>query len=140
MTELQETYKEQLQKLKLANCVKHDKKDIIEYLKLFIYGDTETAEEKQRLINTFVNSIYVFDDYYNINIDIIDKQDKITLEEVQQMLEKAKQEFAQQTDCSTKKEDREVFFYCRRQAERSEVVEGYKVLQNAGSYNFHKHF
>ena len=119
LTELQETYKEQLQKLKLANCVKHDKKDIIEYLKLFIYGDTETAEEKQRLINTFVNSIYVFDDYYNINIDIIDKQDKITLEEVQQMLEKAKQEFAQQTDCSTKKEDREVFFLLP-QASRAE--------------------
>ena len=36
-----------------------------------------------------------------------------------------------------KKKTERSFFYCRRQAERSEVVEGYKVLQNAGSFNFH---
>ena len=34
-----------------------------------------------------------------------------------------------------KKKTERSFFYCRRQAERSEVVEGYKVLQDAGSYN-----
>ena len=35
-----------------------------------------------------------------------------------------------------KKKTERSFFYCRRQAKRSEVVEGYKVLQNAGSFNF----
>ena len=131
LTELQETYKTQLQKLKLANHVKHEKKDIVEYLKLFIYGNEEKEEEKQKLIDTFVNSIYVFDDYYNINIDIIDKENIVTFEEAQELLAQAKEKFAQQTDCSTKKKTERPFFICRRQAERSEEVEGYKVLPKA---------
>lgn len=101
LTELQENYEEQIKKLTLATSIKHSKEDIIDYLNTFIFKNEESIEDKQKLIDTFVNAIYVFDDYFNIYIDIIDKQPQTTFEEAKKDLELAKKEFAQKTDCST---------------------------------------
>ena len=86
LSELQDTYQEQIKKIKLATNIKHEKADIIDYLKTFIYKNEESEEDRQRIIDTFVNSIYVFDDYYNIYIDIIDKQPLVTLKQAQEDL------------------------------------------------------
>lgn len=102
LTELQETYQSQIKKITLATSVKHTAKDIIEYLKAFVYlNDDDDIKHRQKLIDIFVNSIYVFDDYFNIYIDVLDDNETITLEEAQKDLSKAQSKFAQQTECST---------------------------------------
>jgi len=104
LTELQEIYQEQIKKITLATKVKHTTKDIVDYLKVFIYlNDDDDIKHRQKLIDVFVNSIYVFDDYFNIYIDILDDNETITLEEAQNDLNEALPEFAQQVECSTKK-------------------------------------
>ena len=129
LTELQENYTNQIKKITLATSVKHTKEYIIKYLKAFIYFNDDSTKDRQKLIDTFVNSIYVFDDYFNIYIDILDKQDTVTLKEAQEHLNIAKDKFAQQTDCSTKKAPRKWSFFMRQHGERERAVEGYKVLR-----------
>ena len=101
LTELQETYEKQIKKITLATSIKHTKEDIKDYLNTLIFKNEEDIQDKQRLIDTFVNSIYVFDDYYNIYIDIIDKHPPTTFEEAKRHLNLACKEFAHQSKCST---------------------------------------
>ncbi len=101
LTELQDNYKMQVKKIRLATSIKHNKEDIVNYLKAFIYSNEDKTEDRQRLIDTFVNSIYVFDDYFTIYIDVLDKQETITFKEAQEHLSFAKDKFLQQTNCST---------------------------------------
>lgn len=101
LTELKGNYEQQIKKITLATSVKHTKEDIIEYLKMFIFENAEETQDRQKLIDTFVNSIYVFDDYFNIYIDILDKHEIITFEEAKEHLELAKKEFAQNMETST---------------------------------------
>lgn len=108
LSELKENYQIQIKKLTLATSIRHSKEDIIEYLKMLVSGNDE--EDKQKLIDTFVNCIYVFDDYTNVYIDIIDNQPKIKLEEAIKDKEQAEKVFAQQTDCSTKFGFTPIFF------------------------------
>ena len=109
LTELKENYQGQIKKLTLATSIRHSKEDIIEYLKMLVSGNDE-EEDKQKIIDTFVNSIYVFDDYTNVYIDIIDNQTKPTLEEAQKDKEQAEKVFAQPMDCSTKFGFTPIFF------------------------------
>lgn len=59
-----------LSKLRIANGIRYTKQDIISWLKQFCKGDLMDEEFRQRIINVFINSIYVYDDkiviYYNI--------------------------------------------------------------------------
>lgn len=89
LAELQDTYQEQINKITLATSIRHEKADIIDYLKTFIFKNEESEEDKQRIIDNFVNSVYVFDDYYNIYINIVDKQPLITFKEAQEDLKTA---------------------------------------------------
>lgn len=98
LTNEQKAYKKELTKLKLANSVKHTKQDIIEYINLFMKKDSESTDAYyQKLIDLFINAIYVFDDNIHIYFNLFDKQDKINFDEVKD------NEFSYLTERVTKK-------------------------------------
>ena len=57
-------------KLKVANGIRYTEADIIAWLKVFTKGNMFDAEFRKRIIDVFINSIYLYDDkiviYYNI--------------------------------------------------------------------------
>ena len=59
-----------LSKLRIANTIRYTKEEIIAWLKLFCKGDLSDIAFRQRIIDTFINSVYVYDDrviiFYNI--------------------------------------------------------------------------
>ncbi len=59
-----------LTKLKIANEIRYTEKDIILWLKQFCNGDLFDMDFRKRIIDVFVNSIFLYDDkviiYYNI--------------------------------------------------------------------------
>lgn len=61
---------EELSKLKIANKVILSEEDIKKWLKRFCKGDLMDLEFRKQLIDTFVNSVYLFDNkvviYYNV--------------------------------------------------------------------------
>ena len=69
--ELQQTdLKIDIAKLKVANGIRYTKADIIAWLKVFTKGDLFDMEFRRRIIDVFINSIYLYDDkvviYYNL--------------------------------------------------------------------------
>lgn len=60
----------EIAKLKLAMQLKHTKAEIVEILQLFTSGDINDINYQKRIVNVFINSVYVFDDkiivYYNL--------------------------------------------------------------------------
>lgn len=59
-----------LSKLKIANEIRYTEEDIIVWLKHFCHGDLFDMDFRKKIIDIFINSIYLFDDkiiiYYNI--------------------------------------------------------------------------
>ena len=59
-----------LSKLRIASKIRHTEEEIIAWLKMFCQGDLFDMEFRQRIIDTFINSIYIYDDkiviFYNI--------------------------------------------------------------------------
>lgn len=59
-----------LSKLRLANGIRYTKEDIVLWLKQFCKGDLMDEDFRRRIIDVFINSVYVYDDkiviYYNI--------------------------------------------------------------------------
>lgn len=57
-------------KLRIANKIRYTEDDIIAWLKLFCRGDLFDMEFRKRIIDVFINSIYLYDDriiiYYNV--------------------------------------------------------------------------
>ncbi len=86
--ELQKTDLEiDLTKLKIANNIRYTKQDIIAWLKVFCKGDLFDMEFRKRIIDVFINAIYLYDDkaviYYNIKdskqisyIEMLDSMDE----------------------------------------------------------------
>lgn len=60
----------ELQKLKIAQIITHTKEEIIECLSQYLDGNINDIEYQRKIINKFVNSVYIFDDkiaiYYNL--------------------------------------------------------------------------
>ena len=86
--ELQQTDLEiDVAKLKVANGIRYTKEHIEAWLKSFCKGDIFDLEFRQRIIDVFINSVYVYDDkvviYYNVKegkqisyIEMIDSLDE----------------------------------------------------------------
>lgn len=59
-----------LAKLRIANGIRYTKEDIIAWLKQFCKGDLLDGDFRRRIIDVFVNSVYLYDDrviiFYNI--------------------------------------------------------------------------
>ena len=60
----------EISKLKVASGIRYTKEDILAWLKTFTNGDISDIDFRRRVINTFINSIYLYDTrvviYYNI--------------------------------------------------------------------------
>jgi DNA invertase Pin-like site-specific DNA recombinase len=78
-------------KLKNAAGIRYKKKDIISWLNSFCTGDLFDMDFRKRIIDTFINSIYLYDDkiviYYNLKggkqisyIDMLENMDKLESE------------------------------------------------------------
>lgn len=59
-----------LSKLRIANKIRYTESDIVVWLKSFCKGDLFDMEFRRRIIDTFINSVYLYDDrvivFYNI--------------------------------------------------------------------------
>ena len=59
-----------LSKLRIANGIRYTEKDIISWLKQFCNGDIMDESFRRRIIDVFINSVYIYDDriviFYNI--------------------------------------------------------------------------
>ena len=59
-----------LAKLRVANKIRYTEKEVTAWLKLFCKGDLFDMKFRQRIIDTFINSIFLYDDrviiFYNI--------------------------------------------------------------------------
>lgn len=75
----------ELQKLKLSKVITRTKEDVKNLLAEYLDGNKDDINYKRKIINQFVNSVYVFDDktiiYYNVF-----GNDKMTFEEMQENL------------------------------------------------------
>lgn len=78
-----------LAKLRVANKIRYTEKEITAWLKLFCKGDLFDMKFRRRIIDTFINSIYLYDDkviiFYNIRggkqlsyIDMLDATQEIS--------------------------------------------------------------
>lgn len=60
-----------LAKLKIANKIRYTEEDIVSWLKTFCNGDLFDDEFRCKIIDVFINSVYLYDDrtviYYNIH-------------------------------------------------------------------------
>ena len=63
--------KNQIAKDKLSCINKLTTKEVISWIKIFTNGDINDGNFRERLIDTFINSIFIYDDkiviYYNLN-------------------------------------------------------------------------
>ena len=59
-----------LSKLRIANKIRYTEAEIVAWLKLFCKGDLFDMEFRRRIIDTFINAVYLYDDrvivFYNI--------------------------------------------------------------------------
>jgi DNA invertase Pin-like site-specific DNA recombinase len=78
-----------LSKLRIANGIRYTEADIIAWLKTFCNGDLFDENFRRRIIDVFVNAVYLYDDrvivFYNIRggkqvsyIDMLEATDEIT--------------------------------------------------------------
>ena len=63
----------ELSKLRLAVSLKHTKQDILQWLSIFTEGEHQSLDFRRRLINLFVNAVFVFDDKNVLFYNIIDE-------------------------------------------------------------------
>jgi TnpA family transposase len=67
-TKLQKKDKEQeIQKLKNANVIKHTKESITAFIKQFT-TDTKYKNENRRIVQDFINTVWIADEYYIVFI------------------------------------------------------------------------
>lgn len=81
-----------LAKLRIANGIRYTEEDICAWIKQFCRGDLMDEEFRRRIIDVFVNSVYLYDDrvviFYNLKggkqvsyIDMLDATEKAASEE-----------------------------------------------------------
>ena len=72
---------EELKKLKIGRTIKHTKQEIIAMLSVYLDGNINSIDFQRKIINNFVNSVYLFDDkiaiYYNLFDDEQISYDKV---------------------------------------------------------------
>lgn len=110
LTDQQEIYKTEIRKLNLALQVKHTKQDIIEWLSIFLGKDPQDEKFRKDLFDLFISAIYVFDDYFNVYVDLFNMNTKITLDEAKEHKETAEKGFDCQMEQSTTKDAEASFF------------------------------
>lgn len=76
---------EELKKLKLTKIITHTKEELIEIISQYLDGDINDINYQRKIINKFINSIYLYDDKVIIYYNVINNNNKITFEESQKI-------------------------------------------------------
>jgi len=76
---------QEINDLRLANKLSHTKEDFITIVKAYLDGDPQDIDFKKRVINTFVNSVWVSDKFTICFYNLVGKQ-PLTLQEVVDIL------------------------------------------------------
>lgn len=76
---------QEINDLRLANKLSHTKEDFITLVKQYLDGDTQDIDFKKRIINTFVNSVWVADKFTICFYNLVGRQ-PLTLAEVKDIL------------------------------------------------------
>ncbi len=77
--------KNELQKLKLTKIITHTKQDIVASLAQYLDGDYKDISYKRKIVNKFINSIYLFDDKIIILYNILDNE-RLSLEKINELV------------------------------------------------------
>ncbi|GHV02588.1 recombinase RecD [Clostridia bacterium] len=88
----------ELTKLRLATAMQHTKADILMWLKIFTRGDMLSPDFQQRIIDTFVNSVFLFDDKLIMLFNIIEGGKQISHFEMLELLEEYERTTAETDD------------------------------------------
>lgn len=78
----------EIKKITMLQKLQHSKQDIIDLLKVYVDGDINDSIYQKRLIDKFINCVYVFDDDFTIYFNLFEKIPKHSFEEVLQDLVK----------------------------------------------------
>ncbi len=79
---------EELKKLKLSKIITHTKEEVIVIISQYLDGDINDINFQRKVVNKFINCIFLYDDKVIIYYNILDKEsDRITLEESNEILE-----------------------------------------------------
>ncbi len=89
---------EELQKLKLIKIITHTKEDVKNLLGEYLDGNIEDINYQRKIINKFVNSVYIFDDKIAIYYNLFNLR-KFTYEEALENITE-NEKFLFQNDCS----------------------------------------
>ena len=66
-----EIYQKEINKLKLAINIPHERKDIIDYLTAFIEGDINDINYQRRIIDSLINIVFVYEDKLVVYINLL---------------------------------------------------------------------
>ena len=69
--------KRELAKLKLANAIQRTREDILEWIDVFCQGDELDENYRQRLVNVFVNAVFLFNDKILIYCNALETAKKV---------------------------------------------------------------
>lgn len=98
---------EELQKLKLIKIITHTKEDVKNLLGEYLDGNIEDINYQRKIINKFVNSVYIFDDKIAIYYNLFNLR-KFTYEEALENIAE-NEKFLFQNDCSANCKQSEPF-------------------------------
>ena len=90
----------ELKKLKLVKIINHTKEDVKNLLGEYLDGNINDIEYQRKIINKFVNSVYIFDDKIAIYYNLFNLR-KFTFEEATENIAE-NEKFLFQNDCSAK--------------------------------------
>ena len=90
----------EINKLKLATRISRTKEDILEALSQYLDGEVDNIDFQRKIINKFVNSVFVYDDKIAIYYNLFGSH-KITYEEAQQNIAE-NEKFLFESNCSAK--------------------------------------
>lgn len=63
----------EINKLKLIQQLQHSEQDIVDILNLYVEGDVLDVEYQKKIIDTFLNAVYVYDDNFVCYFDLFKK-------------------------------------------------------------------
>lgn len=84
-----EQLEEQMESLKVSilqvqmQRPRYTKEQVVSWISRFKYGKTDDPEYQRQIIDTFINSIYVFDDRLVFTYNFKDGTETLTLEEIE---------------------------------------------------------
>ena len=78
-----------LTKLRIAHDIRFTEQEVAAWLKQFCSGDPSAPEFQHKIIDTFINSIYVYDDHIIIFYNIKGEKSQVALPDIPEEIDSA---------------------------------------------------